>query len=210
MTDHLKGKSIEDKRIFFKAMLNSYGIGEWLEERAFEALLELLKMHPNAKKKIGVGIKEFMVDHDGHGGKCFHLIRQDGTKEDFSYLQCIGKAPKKRTVNKPKSKQPKGSLPVAKATATAKSAKITLVLDPASITTVDSIGKKQTILKIKVEKMVFNATLNSKSYRKTLAAIEKFGIDGCNVILQGSMKEQWLIEAAGLAVQPKIKKEDAT
>ena len=208
MKDILKEKSIEDKRIFYKAMLSSYEIGEWLEERAFEALLELLKMHPSADKKIGVGIKEFMVDSDGHGGKCFHLIRQDGTKEDFSYLQCLGTNPYKKTVNKPKSKQPEGSLPVAKATA--KTAKITLVLDPASITTVDSIGKKQTIIKIKVEKMVFNATLNSKSYRKTLAAIEEFGIDNCNVILQGSMKEQSIIESAGLAVQPKKIKEDVT
>jgi hypothetical protein len=48
-----------------------------------------------------------------------------------------------------------------------------------------------------------SADLSAKSYRKAISGIEEFGVDGCNAILQGSMKQYGVIEDAGLVVQPK-------
>ena len=56
--------------------------------------------------------------------------------------------------------------------------------------------------------MTLEADINSKSYRKAIAAIDELGSENCNVILQGSMKIQGKIEGAGLVVQPKKAKEE--
>lgn len=93
--------------------------------------------------------------------------------------------------------------------ASAKSAKITLVLESASITRINSEGKKQVKLVVQVGEMKFTAELNSKSYRKALATIDELGADGCNAILQGSMSKFGILEGVGLVVQPKKAKEEA-
>jgi hypothetical protein len=93
--------------------------------------------------------------------------------------------------------------------ASAKTAKITLVLDTASITRINSEGKKQVKLVVQVGEMKFAAELNSKSYRKALATIDELGADNCNAILQGSMPQFGILEGVGLVVQPKKAKKKA-
>jgi sRNA-binding protein len=93
------------------------------------------------------------------------------------------------------------------ANASAKSAKITLVLATDSITRVNSDGKKQIKLVVQVGEMKFAADLNSKSYRKALATIDEFGAENCNAILQGSMPKFGILEGVGLVVQAKKAKE---
>jgi hypothetical protein len=45
---------------------------------------------PNTKRKVGLGIDHFSVMWaEGGGGKCFCVIRGDGTQIDFSYRHCI-------------------------------------------------------------------------------------------------------------------------
>jgi len=105
--------------------------------------------------------------------------------------------------------QPK-ALSKGDARGTAKTAKVTLVLDPLSITRVISEGKKQTKLIVTVGAMKFEAMVNSKSYRKALAAIDELGADSCTVILQAAMTVPGKLEAAGLAVQPKAPKNTET
>jgi sRNA-binding protein len=95
-----------------------------------------------------------------------------------------------------------------KVNASAKSAKITLVLDTASITRINSEGKKQVQLVVQVCEMKFTAELNSKSYRKALATIDELGADNCNAILQGYMPKFGVLEGVGLVVQPKKAKEE--
>jgi len=105
--------------------------------------------------------------------------------------------------------QPK-VLPKGDAKASAKSAKVTLVIDPLSITRVCSEGKKQTKLIVTVGTIKFEAMVNSKSYRKALVTMDELGADNCNIILQASMTVMGKLEAAGLAVQPKTPKADNT
>src|SRR5664280_721472 len=97
-------------------------------------------------------------------------------------------------------------LPNGIAKASAKAGKVTLVLDPLSITRVNSEGKKQTRLVVTVGAMKFEAMVNSKSYRKALIALDEFGADNCTVIIQASMPVFGKLEAAGLSVQPKAPK----
>jgi YbbR domain-containing protein len=101
--------------------------------------------------------------------------------------------------------QPK-VLPKIDAKATAKSAKVTLVLEPSSITEVSTEGKKQTKLVVTVGAMRFDAHVSSKSYRKMFVTRNELGIDNCNIILQASMTVMGKLESVGLAVQPKAKK----
>lgn len=89
---------------------------------------------------------------------------------------------------------------------TAKTAKVTLVIDPASLTRVSSEGKKQTKVIVTVGSMKFDAMVNSKSYRKALASLDELGIDGCSIILQATMTTMGKLESCGLAVQPKAPK----
>lgn len=50
---------------------------------------ELLRTHPRAKKKIGIGIKEFRIGKAKYGTKCFEFIRKDQTIGHFGYVKCI-------------------------------------------------------------------------------------------------------------------------
>lgn len=53
-------------------------------------LLSLIQRHPNAKTKIGCGVKHFTVRiNQPFGTKGFWIERFDGTCTDFSYLACI-------------------------------------------------------------------------------------------------------------------------
>jgi hypothetical protein len=89
--------------------------------------------------------------------------------------------------------------------ATAKGLKVTMVIDPASIPNIDSTGMKKVTLTINVANsdIQVKTEINAKSYRKALSSIEEFGVDGCNAIIQGAMKQYGVIDEAGLVVQPK-------
>jgi len=54
-------------------------------------LLELLKNgHAESERKIGVGICAFQVrDHPRYNSRCYFLIREDDTVDDFSFRKCV-------------------------------------------------------------------------------------------------------------------------
>ena len=115
----------------------------------------------------------------------------------------------KRKIVEPTAETPVKTEPVsepAKVTngniATAKGLKVTMVLDPASIPNIDSTGLKKVNLTINVANTDIQLTteINAKSYRKALSSIEEYGVDGCNAILQGSMKQYGVVDDAGLVV----------
>ncbi len=86
--------------------------------------------------------------------------------------------------------------------AAARSAKITLVIDPASFTSLDSIGKKVMPLEVTVAgQFRLTGAVNSKSYRKVLTQIEELGVENCNLILQGNMSQLGQLESLGMVVQ---------
>ena len=88
---------------------------------------------------------------------------------------------------------------------TAKALKVTLVIDPSGIPRIDSNGLKIMPLKVNIDNTSMSVTANvsAKSYRKALSSIDEYGVDNCNVIVQGPMKQYGVIDDAGLVVQPK-------
>lgn len=54
-------------------------------------LLELLKKgHAEAETKMGAGVGGFRVgNHPLWKNRCFFLIRQDGSVDDFSFRKCV-------------------------------------------------------------------------------------------------------------------------
>ena len=45
--------------------------------------------HLRWKNKVGVGIDHIEVGPDGHYGKCFYIVRLDGTRTDISFVKSI-------------------------------------------------------------------------------------------------------------------------
>jgi len=85
----LSFKYKKDVIAHFKNILNSYNSKESLNKEDFKDVLSLLEIHPNAEEKVGVGIKQIIVDETRYKTKCFNAIRVDSSCEIFSYIKCI-------------------------------------------------------------------------------------------------------------------------
>ena len=87
-----------DAAEYFKAMLNRYGIGERVSEADAVDLSALLKRHDERDEKFGSGIAGFEVnippdDVPQFSQRCFWIIRNDGTRIDFSIGHCLARKP---------------------------------------------------------------------------------------------------------------------
>jgi hypothetical protein len=79
----------KDALLYFKTKLNSYDFGETLNEEDTADVTALLLENEKRKDKIGCGIKEIRIGKVQFGTKCFQIIRNDLTTENFSYVYCI-------------------------------------------------------------------------------------------------------------------------
>lgn len=86
---HLNFPNQKEAKAYFKDLLNRYKPISTLNEMDSTDVMALLSGHTNAKEKIGTGIAYISVDSDDLGGQCFHINREDGSKENFSYIKCI-------------------------------------------------------------------------------------------------------------------------
>jgi len=73
-----------------RAILNLKKNGEVIEGKDKDFLLELLKQHEKYEQK-SKDLKDIIVnDHPEHENtRCFFVVRNDGTQEDFSVSKCI-------------------------------------------------------------------------------------------------------------------------
>ncbi|KAH1164241.1 hypothetical protein GLYMA_01G215700v4 [Glycine max] len=74
-----------------RCILNKYSIDELLSESDRSTMLRVLNFHPHKSEKFGIGPQDIKVGwHPKYkDSRCFHIIRTDGTVEDFSYRKCI-------------------------------------------------------------------------------------------------------------------------
>jgi hypothetical protein len=79
----------KDALSYFKTKLNSYDFGEVLNEEDKADVTALLLENETRKDRIGCGIKEIRIRKVQFGTKCFQIIREDMTFENFSYVLCI-------------------------------------------------------------------------------------------------------------------------
>ena len=84
-----------DATAHFRAMLNRYPLGGLVIGTDKDDLRALIKRHDEADEKIGCGIDHFVVDMDPEGTptRCFHIVRTDGSRVDFSYPHCLKAKP---------------------------------------------------------------------------------------------------------------------
>lgn len=84
-----------DATIYFSAMLKKYSVGARVSETDAYDLRALLKRHDGIVEKTGLGIDHFVVERapEGHPGKCFWIIRIDGSKTDVSFHHCLERKP---------------------------------------------------------------------------------------------------------------------
>lgn len=80
-----KGEALE----YLKNMLNTYSPEERVNEEDACFLALALENHPEAKEKIGPGIKGFFVRRADYSTQCFWVERTDGTEVKFSYKSCV-------------------------------------------------------------------------------------------------------------------------
>jgi len=88
----LDTKSFQTKKqalAYFKAMLARYVPEEIVDDADMAHLNALLKRHPEAAEKIGLGVHHFEVMSAEYGTNCFGVVRRDGTRIDFSYVVCV-------------------------------------------------------------------------------------------------------------------------
>ncbi len=85
-----KFKSKKEAKELYRDILNSTEIDIPLTEENFAYVMSLLLNHPNATDKIGDGVKSLIISNGKFkGNRCFHIIRNDETIEDFSIGKCI-------------------------------------------------------------------------------------------------------------------------
>ncbi len=88
-------KKAGDANAFFSDMLNRYSVGDTVFEADATELHALLERHDEKDEKTGGGIGHFEVGlpPDNYAGKCFWIVRKDGTRIDFSIGHCLKKKP---------------------------------------------------------------------------------------------------------------------
>jgi len=78
-----------EARAYLNAMLSRYDVGDRVSASDAVILTAALSLHPEAKEKIGSGIKDFSVRSADFGTKCFWVNRTDGTTQKFSHKACV-------------------------------------------------------------------------------------------------------------------------
>ncbi|CAL5198380.1 unnamed protein product [Lathyrus oleraceus] len=76
---------------YFNSFLHAWGLNLDVNKYEHTMLLELLrKGHPEPDEKIDGEIRAFQVrKHPTWKSKCFFLIRDDGSADDFSFRKCV-------------------------------------------------------------------------------------------------------------------------
>lgn len=72
-----------------KHYVRTADIGRVTHPVAVQKLHLLIAQHPDADRKIGVGVDHFRLERNSLAGRGLHLVRLDGTSDSFSYEKCI-------------------------------------------------------------------------------------------------------------------------
>jgi len=78
-----------DALSYFRDILQKTRPGDLLMGKDRRDVESLIRNHPRAKEKIGIGIKFIKVINSLYGAKCFQFIREDNTTDTVSYTKCI-------------------------------------------------------------------------------------------------------------------------
>lgn len=76
-----------------KHFIRTADVGRITHPVAEQKLHLLLALHPDSRRKIGVGVDHFCLERNLLAGRGLRLVRVDGTSDSFSYKQCITGVP---------------------------------------------------------------------------------------------------------------------
>ena len=72
-----------------------------VDKKSSEFLIsQVFPNHPEWDEKVGIGIDHLEVRPDGYGGRCFWIVRRDGSFTDISFVASISPPKKKADVIK--------------------------------------------------------------------------------------------------------------
>ena len=72
-----------------RKILHGCSCGSKLVGDDFVFIMNLLRNHPRPDYKIGCGIEAIFVEMTRYKNRGFYALRKDGSRTDFSYIQCI-------------------------------------------------------------------------------------------------------------------------
>jgi len=79
-----------EAKTYFTEILNKYPLSTELIDHEFDDVMSLLLCHPRADEKLGSGVKSIKINRGLYSSnRCFHILRTDGSIEDFSIGKCI-------------------------------------------------------------------------------------------------------------------------
>ena len=84
-----KYKTKKEALLHYKNILNSYKLGEQLDENDTKDIYELLKRSKNFEKYKKAGIKAVQIIEIRYKTRVFQIIRDDNSKKTFSYISKI-------------------------------------------------------------------------------------------------------------------------
>lgn len=91
--DSIKFRTRTEALSYFKEMLSRYSPEDVVSDADGAILRSLIARHPEAAEKRGPGIHHFEVMSAEFGTKCFAIVRNNGTRIDFSYPICVNTDP---------------------------------------------------------------------------------------------------------------------
>jgi hypothetical protein len=75
-----------------RTLIGKYPVGAFLTEEDNVFCLSLFGHHPEARSKLGAGVRRIEVRLDRYGNKHFQIHRIDGTSDDISWVHCVTNA----------------------------------------------------------------------------------------------------------------------
>lgn len=84
-------KTKKDAKNFIRTILYGYSVNKPLEGTDLVFIYNLLRLHPEGSKKIGIGVKSIIIENEERFKKTRHfsVIRLDDTNVDFSFEKCL-------------------------------------------------------------------------------------------------------------------------
>jgi hypothetical protein len=88
-------KAVIKKRV--SNLLSTWPLNLPIGESDFQLLIGILKDHPDYKQKVGIGVRDIVIQTNPvYKNRGFYILRKDGSQTDFSYRQCLNPASNKQ------------------------------------------------------------------------------------------------------------------
>ena len=82
-------KNITDLKNFLKILVNRTKNGDELPAADQQIIFDLLGYHSNPEKRENMKAVTVDINENFHGTRCFYVVKEDGSRTDFSFHKCL-------------------------------------------------------------------------------------------------------------------------